>query len=98
MLSAEPLSVSVETALEDIWHCTCYIMMKPLPADRSSAEDHVQMLCQDISGRTALPHSAFGGLEMFCHTHHFQQGLGQAWELWSTMSLSPPSTSVLVGS
>jgi len=33
---------------------------------------------QDISGRTALPHSAFGGLEMFCHTHHFQQGLGQA--------------------
>jgi len=78
MRSAEPLSVSVETALEDIWHCTCYIMMKPLPADRSSAEDHVQMLCQDISGRTALPHSAFGGLEMFCHTHHFQQGLGQA--------------------
>lgn len=46
----------------------------------------------------ALPHSAFGGLEMFCCTHHLQQGLDQAWELWSMMSLSPPSISVLADS
>lgn len=44
---------------------------------------------------TGLPLPVFGRLDTFSyHTHH----LVKPWELWSTRSSSPLSTSVLVGS
>lgn len=89
---------SVKTALEDVWHCMLYIIMKPLPAYRGTAEDHAQMLCQDTYGRKLFPTQPLVALRCSVARITSSKDLIRPWELWSMMSLSSPSISVLADS